>query len=67
MKSKLISLCQEGPKSAAELIQALGISSRARNFRQALRALMADGLVEMTLPEQPKSKHQKYRYVGGSR
>ncbi|WP_246293874.1 DUF6079 family protein [Desulfobacter latus] len=47
--------------SGPELLGILGYKSRTRNFRIAMADLMERDLIEMTLPETPKSKNQKYR------
>jgi Fic family protein len=51
----------QGEMSRSELMQALGLTDR-KSFRQRylLPALQA-GLIEMTLPDKPKSRLQKYR------
>ena len=50
----------ETAKSASELLEILGYSSRTGNFKTALSGLLDIGLLVMTLPESPRSKSQKY-------
>jgi len=49
------------PKSTSELLKALNYPRRTRNYNKALKELIDTKLVEMTIPDKPKSKKQKYR------
>lgn len=49
------------PKTTPELLQLLGYRSRTGNYKSALSTLLGKGLIEMTLPNVPRSKNQKYR------
>ena len=49
------------PKSTSELLQHLGYRSRTGNYKSALSNLLSKGYLEMTIPESPRSKNQKYR------
>ena len=47
--------------SSAELMEALGLDDR-KNFRtRYLNPAIASNLVELTIPDKPKSIKQKYR------
>ena len=61
MRGRLLQLCQNGPKGAPELLSELGLASRSRNFRNALADLLNSGQLEMSIPDRPRSKNQKYR------
>ncbi|MBI1913539.1 MAG: putative DNA binding domain-containing protein [Planctomycetes bacterium] len=51
-----------GPRSRAEMIEALGIkSSRSGHFLRAVEQVRRLGLVELTIPDKPQSKNQKLR------
>ncbi len=51
----------DGEMSRSELMQVLGLRDRV-NFKQGyLDPALKDGLVEMTLPDKPNSRLQKYR------
>lgn len=49
------------PKTLAELMEASGRSDRTKFRHQVLRPLLDAGLLEMTVPEKPRSSNQKYR------
>ena len=54
-------------RQVGEIQQALGLKDR-RSFRDCyLRPTLALGLVEMTIPEKPNSRLQRYRLTGGGR
>jgi ATP-dependent DNA helicase RecG len=57
---KIIELCRND-FSLAELMTAFGRSNRTKFRDQFLNPLLQNGLVEMTLPEKPNSRLQKYR------
>jgi len=60
----LLAFLQAGPKPAAELMAELGLSHRPTFRKNCLRPAMDAGWVEMTHPESPTAKNQKYRLVG---
>ena len=47
--------------SRAELMNALGLANRRHFARTYLRPGVEAGLVEMTLPDGPRSRAQRYR------
>jgi len=51
------------PKSTPELLDHLGYKTRTRNYESAIRRLLEISYIEMTIPEKPRSKNQKYRRV----
>jgi ATP-dependent DNA helicase RecG len=57
----LLSACSGQPKSTADLLKVLGYGMRTGNFKAALRRLSAHGLLEMTIPDKPRSRNQRYR------
>lgn len=58
-ETKILQACQKA-KSTPELLEILGYKSRTGNYKAALANLLDHGLIEMTLPESPRSKSQKY-------
>ncbi len=59
--AQLIAALRAGPKSAAELMGMMGLSHRPAFRKNYLHPAMSAGLVEMTRPESPTAKNQKYR------
>ena len=53
--------CADAPKRAQELLTASGYSSRTGNFKRSLDRLLALRLIEMTIPDKPRSSKQRYR------
>jgi len=53
--------CLKSPKATPQLLTELGYSRRTRNYETAMKRLLALKLVEMTLPDKPRSKNQRYR------
>ena len=49
------------PLARKEIFAALGMSGDSRSFKRHLEPLLSEGLIEMTVPDNPKSKLQKYR------
>ncbi|WP_419609862.1 Fic family protein, partial [Thiolapillus sp.] len=53
----------QGEMSRSELMAALGLSDR-KSFRERyLQPALQAGLIEMTIPDKPNSRLQKYRLV----
>ncbi len=53
--------CLLEPKSTPEILALLGYTRRTRNYESAMRTLLEREIVEMTIPNKPRSKNQKYR------
>jgi len=51
----------EKDKSRIELFEFLGLENQTLNFKTNIKPLIDCGLIEMTLPDKPKSRYQKYR------
>jgi len=47
-----------------EIFAALGMSGDTRAFRRYIEPLLTGGYIEMTVPDKPKSKLQRYRLTG---
>ncbi|WP_419649736.1 Fic family protein [Thiolapillus sp.] len=59
----------QGEMSRSELMTALGLSDR-KSFRERyLQPALQAGMIEMTIPDKPNSRLQKYRFVnmGGNK
>lgn len=58
----LLEFCKE-PRSRKEIANYLGIKTASYAIERYVRPLLEEGKLEMTIPERPKSTHQKYRTV----
>ncbi|MFR0540251.1 Fic family protein [Lactobacillus delbrueckii] len=58
---KLLEVLDGEELSATELMERLGLSHRPTFRRNYLNPALEEGLIEMTIPEKPKSRNQKYR------
>lgn len=47
--------------SSAELVQKLGLKSLSGGLKNSIKHLLEIGLIELTLPDKPKSPNQKYK------
>ena len=56
---RILETCQK-PMSTPEVLEKLGYSSRTRSYRSALSKLIKSNLLQMTEPDKPRSKSQKY-------
>lgn len=61
LEAIILGLLASKPMSKAELMKQLDSSAVSRNLEQALRHLMAGGLIEQTVPERPRSRLERYR------
>jgi len=57
----ILKYLEQGPSSAEELANELGLKSRSGFFTRTLRGLMKDGFIEYIYPESPRHPDQKYR------
>lgn len=51
----------QGEQSRAELMASLGLKDRSNFFELYLEPALEAGLIEMTVPDKPNSRKQKYR------
>ena len=65
--ARLIAKLRDGPKSAVELMAALGLSHRPTFRNNYIRPALSAGLVEMTRPDSPTARNQKYRLTPSGR
>ena len=59
MKKIIVFLVE--PKSTPQLLSQLGYARRTRNYEGAITSLINSDIIEMTLPDTPRSKNQQYR------
>lgn len=61
LKSRVLNLLTDGPKSRSELSKQLGHKKASGQLYNVVQDLLSDQIIEYTLPEKPRSKLQKYR------
>lgn len=59
--TKILSACSQGPKSKAQLLTCAGLANAYLNYKRHILPLVQSGILEMTLPDKPNSRLQKYR------
>jgi len=57
----IMSACSLGEKTGKELLLVAGYRSRTGNFKKDLQRLVEEHLLELTIPDKPNSRLQKYR------
>jgi len=57
----LLRLCVHQNATGTELLKTAGYSSRTGNFKRGLEKLLNLGLLEMTIPDKPRSSKQQYQ------
>ena len=65
--ARLLKALRKGPKTAARLMADMGLSHRPTFRKNYLRPAISAGLVEMTCPESPTHRNQKYRLTARGR
>ena len=63
----MLEACARGSASNSELQTASGHSSRTRGFRERLDRLLQNDLLELTVPDRPRSRSQRYRLTAKGR
>lgn len=58
---RMLAVSEVQPATGQELLKAAGYASRTGNFKKALEKLLKIGLLEMTIPDKPRSSSQSYR------
>lgn len=58
---KLTEMLRQGPRSASELMSELKLSHRPTFRQNYLRPALDAGIIEMTRPDKPQAKNQKYQ------
>ena len=61
LEGRLLTLLSTGPKSKAQLSDALGHKGISGQLNKVIRMLLADQHAEYTLPDKPNSRLQQYR------
>jgi len=53
--------CQDAARTGQELAATAGYSTRTGNFKRSLEKLLSLKVIEMTIPDKPRSSKQRYR------
>ena len=61
IEKTILGSCKDRPKTGQEILAASGYSTRTGNFKRSLEKMLSLGLIEMTIPDKPRSSKQKYR------
>jgi len=67
LAAKVVLLLEKGPAGKAELARELGHKTASGELHKQVRRLLALDLIEMTIPEKPNSRLQKYRLTDQGR
>lgn len=57
---QILRQCTE-PKKRSEIFEALKLANQTKNFKLHIQPLLESGYLELTIPDKPRSKNQKYR------
>ena len=63
----MLQACVRQSATSKELQAAAGYAARTRSFELRLNGLLRDGLLEMTVPDKPRSPIQQYRLTDEGR
>ena len=61
LELRMLLSCREESRSGQELLNVAGYTTRTGNFKRSLEKLLQAALMEMTIPDRPNSRLQKYR------
>ena len=61
IERRMLSTCESGPVGSNDLLEAVGYETRTGNFKKSLSRLIDGELIEMTIPDKPRSSKQRYR------
>ena len=61
VEGEILAACAGEPQRTPDLLRLVGYSTRTGNFKKALARLLALGVLEMTIPDKPRSSKQCYR------
>jgi ATP-dependent DNA helicase RecG len=65
--SRILQALREGTLSSQEILERLGLSHRPTLLYDYLRPALRAALIEMTVPDKPRSSRQRYRLTATGR
>jgi Fic family protein len=65
--AKILRACSKGPQTKAQLLESAGLANAYLNYKRHILPLLQSGVIEMTLPDKPQSRLQKYRLTSQGR
>jgi ATP-dependent DNA helicase RecG len=57
---KILNFCSEKSRSRAEIFKFLQLSNETRSFQRHVQPLLDNHLIQMTIPDKPRSMNQRY-------
>jgi ATP-dependent DNA helicase RecG len=66
-QKEILRACLSDEKTGREIMVIAGYSSRTGNYKKGLQRLLNDQLLELTIPDKPQSRLQKYRLTDKGR
>lgn len=67
MTDNILKILSEKDSGKHEIAERLGKKGRTRYLNELIAKLVKDGLIEMTIPEKPNSRMQKYRLTANGK
>jgi Fic family protein len=65
--ARILKACVKAPRTKAELLESAGLAHAYLNYKRHILPLVQSGLLEMTIPDKPNSRLQKYRLTENGR
>jgi Fic family protein/predicted transcriptional regulator len=65
--ARILRACSGTPRSKSQLLEAAGLANAYLNYKRHIQPLVANGCLEMTIPEKPNSRLQQYRLTDKGR
>lgn len=67
IERSILAACSESPQDSKVLLEIAGYNKRTGNFKRSMSKLLKHGLLELTIPDKPRSRLQKYRLTDKGR